>query len=63
MVVFLAWHTVRYLAADKVTWLNAATAITADGVASPTIPSGQYRVLVTGATGLFLALAPIMSPT
>ena len=30
MVVFLAWHTVRYLAADKVTRLNAATAITAD---------------------------------
>jgi hypothetical protein len=61
MVVFRAWHS-QVLAADNVTWLNSASAITADGVASPTIPSGQYRVLVTRATGLFLALTPINPP-
>ena len=61
MVVFRAWHS-QVLAADNVTWLNAATAITTDGVASPTVPAGQYRLNVVGVSGLYVALSSIIPP-
>ena len=52
----------QVLAADNVTWLNAATAITTDGVASPTVPAGQYRLNVVGVSGLYVALSSIIPP-
>jgi hypothetical protein len=41
------------LAEDAATWINVVTPLTADGYASANLPSGQYRVSVTTATGVY----------
>jgi hypothetical protein len=41
------------LAADATTWVNVVTALSADGYTSANLPSGQYRISVTTATGVF----------
>ena len=47
------------LTADNVTFVNVHTAITAAGVASVTLPNGQYRWAITTATAVYASVVGI----
>jgi hypothetical protein len=50
----------QVLALDGVTWLNESVNITADGVTTYTnLPPGQYRINISGATGLYADLVRV----
>ena len=51
--------TLEILADDNMTWLTAATALTADGTALVDLPPGQYRWAVATATALYLSLVRV----
>jgi hypothetical protein len=47
-------------APDETTWLDVLTAaIVTDGVSLVTVPAGQFRLVLTGVSGLYLAIDPI----
>jgi hypothetical protein len=48
------------LGPDGTTWLNAATALTANGFQSLTLPPGIYRIAVTTATAVHAALTSVL---
>ena len=48
----------QVLADDGVTWVNAGAALTA-GASTLTLSPGQYRLNLSGASGLYLSLRPI----
>ena len=50
---------VQTLSIDGSTWINVGAAITAAGVATFDLPSGQYRLAVTTATAVFASLTRI----
>lgn len=45
--------TLQYLGPDGSTWLTAATAFTANGLASFELPPGRIRAAVATATGVY----------
>lgn len=45
--------TLQYLGPDGSTWLTAATALTANGVAQVRLPPGRVRAAVATATGVY----------
>jgi hypothetical protein len=48
------------LAGDGSTWLNVGANLAADGVvAGQDLPPGQYRLSITGATGVFWTIAAV----
>jgi hypothetical protein len=48
------------LAPDGSTWVNAAANVTADGTNTySNLPPGQYRINISGATGLFADLTRV----
>jgi hypothetical protein len=50
----------QVLAIDGVTWLNEGSNVTADGVTSySNLPPGQYRINISGASGLFADLVRV----
>jgi formylglycine-generating enzyme required for sulfatase activity len=55
------WGTAKLqmLSADNTTWLDAAAQVGTNGMTLVTIPAGQYRLLVTGATGLYVSIVPV----
>lgn len=52
--------TLQQLAVDGTTWLTALTAFSADGVSSGVYLAGTYRVLVTTATGVYVAISTMI---
>lgn len=52
--------TLQKLAADGSTWMTALTNFAADGVTPGVYLSGTYRVLVTGASGIYLNIATLV---
>jgi hypothetical protein len=44
---------------DGATWFNVATSITAAGLTIQQLPPGQYRVAITTATAVFIAIDTI----
>jgi roadblock/LC7 domain-containing protein len=60
-----AWGTVtlQRLSSDATTYVTCATAVSADGFATVNLPGGTYRLLVAGATGVFVDISPIAVPT
>ncbi len=52
--------TLQRLGPDGGTYLTAVTALTADGVSAATaLPPGTYRLLITTAAGVYVAVLPI----
>lgn len=51
----------QILGPDNTTWLNVGAAVSANGFASLTLVPGQYRFLLTGASGVFAALTSVPS--
>jgi hypothetical protein len=58
-----AWNvgsvTLKKRARNGVTWLTAMTAWSADGVAAGILPSGEYMLAVSLATGVYVAMTRI----
>jgi hypothetical protein len=50
----------QLLGPDQTTWLNAATALTANGFQSLTLPPGIYRIAITTATAVYAALTSVL---
>jgi hypothetical protein len=50
----------QLLGPDGTTWLNAATALTSDGFQSLTLPPGIYRIAITTATAVYVALTSVL---
>jgi hypothetical protein len=51
--------TLQRLAADNTTYVTVLTAITANGYATVQLPPGIYRLLITGATAVYLDIVAI----
>ena len=51
----------QMLSLDGVTWFNVGTSITAAGLTTQPLPPGQYRVVITTATAVFVAIDTIMT--
>jgi hypothetical protein len=49
------------LSLDGATWLNAGSAISANGFVSQALPPGQYRFLLAGASAVYAALTSVPS--
>jgi hypothetical protein len=49
----------QMLSIDGVTWFNVATSITAAGLTIQQLPPGQFRVAITTATAVFIAIDTI----
>jgi hypothetical protein len=49
----------QMLSIDGATWFNVATSITAAGLTTQQLPPGQYRVVITTATAVFIAIDTI----
>jgi hypothetical protein len=54
--------TLQVLAPDNVTYVTAATAISAAGVSVVFLPKGQYQLLVTTATAVYCQIVAINEP-
>ena len=50
---------VQQLALDGTTWIATGTKLTANGVATIYLAPGQYRLVVTTATGVYASLARV----
>jgi hypothetical protein len=51
--------TLQRLAADATTYVTCLTAIAADGYATVSLPPGTYRLLLAGASGVYLDIVEI----
>lgn len=51
--------TLQALGPDQVTWLNAATAVVANGITYAYLPQGQYRWTAAAVTGLYASISRI----
>jgi hypothetical protein len=49
------------LSGDASTWVNCGSNFTANAVATFDLASGQYRVLITGATGVYFVIGTVPS--
>lgn len=49
--------TLQILGGDGVTWITAATAVTANGMSGPlSLPAGTYRFAISNATAVYVNL-------
>lgn len=48
--------TLQMLGPDQVTWLNALTAVSANGGVQGYLPPGQYRVSIVTATAVYASV-------
>jgi hypothetical protein len=56
------WGTgivLQRLAVDNTTWINVITALTADGYVNLNLPSGNYRLQLTGVSGLYADITSV----
>ena len=51
--------TLQRLSGDAATYVTVLTAITAPDYATVSLPSGTYRLLVDGATGIYVEIVSI----
>jgi hypothetical protein len=51
--------TLQRLAADASTYVTCLTAFSADGYATVSLPPGTYRLLLAGATGVYIDIVQI----
>lgn len=50
----------QILAFDGVTWVNVGANVTTDGMVNyNNLPPGQYRIAITGATGVYAVVARV----